>query len=158
MARPGRPELELLRLMISAPRVGVREWARRAGIARGTAQARIERLQAGGVITSYRPHLSAAALGYPVTAYVHVYVSQDEVDGTVEQLATIPELLEANSIAGDADLLCRVIARDNLHLETVLQRVIATRGVQRTRSEIVLNRRIEPRVVPLLDALIRDTD
>lgn len=158
MAAVGKAELELLRLMVEAPRVGVREWARRLGIARGTAQARIERLQDRGVITAYRPHVSPGGLGFPVMAYVHVYVTQGQVDTTFEQLATIPELVEACSLAGDADLLCRVVARDNEHLEKVLQRVIGVHGVQRTRSEIVLNRRIEPRVTALLDQLISEAE
>ncbi|QFU88335.1 Lrp/AsnC family transcriptional regulator [Amycolatopsis sp. YIM 10] len=154
----GKPELELLRLMVQAPKVGVREWARRLGIARGTAQARINRLQDQGVITEYRPHVSAAALGLPVMAYVHVFAAQGEVDITFAQLAEIPEVVEGCSLAGDADLLCRVVARDHLHLETVLQRIIGVHGVQRTRSEIVLHRRIEPRVGAVLDQLIREAD
>ena len=158
MALLTRAELELLRLMVVAPRVGVREWARRLGIARGTAQARMTRLEQAGVITSYRPQLSPAGLGLPVMAYVHVHVMQREVDQTLAELEQVPELIEANAIAGDADLICRVIARDNLHLEAVLQRIIAVKGVERTRTEVVLHRRIEPRVTGLIDALIRGMD
>jgi DNA-binding Lrp family transcriptional regulator len=156
VAAVSRAELELLRLMVVAPRVGVREWARRLGIARGTAQARMTRLEQAGVITSYRPQLSAAALGLPVMAYVHVNVVQNQVDQTLAELEKVPELIEAASVAGDADLICRVIARDTLHLEAVLQRIIAVKGVERTRTEIVLHRRFEPRVTALIDALLRE--
>lgn len=159
MAAPlRRVELEMLRMMIDAPKVGVREWARRLGIARGTAQARINRLEECGAIVSYRPLLSNVGLGMPVMAYVHVHVSQGQVDRTVSELEQVPELVEADSIAGDADLLCRVAARDNLHLEAVLQRIISLPGVERTRSEIVLNRRIARRVTAIVDALIRDAE
>jgi DNA-binding Lrp family transcriptional regulator len=153
-----RAELEMLRMMIDAPKVGVREWARRLGIARGTAQARINRLEECGAIVSYRPQLSNVGLGLPVMAYVHVHVSQGHVDRTVSELERVPELIEADSIAGDADLLCRVVARDNLHLEAVLQRMIDLPGVERTRTEIVLNRRIARRVTAMVDALIRDAE
>ncbi|MET8210897.1 Lrp/AsnC family transcriptional regulator [Streptomyces sp. NPDC005373] len=153
---PSRTDLELLRLMVEAPRVGVREYARRLGIARGTAQARVSRLESDGVITDYRPQLSPTALGFPVMAYVHVHVSQGEVDDVFPQLALVPELLEASSIAGDADLVCRVIARDHVHLQSVLQRIIGTPGVQRTRSEVVLERRIEPRATALINSMLRD--
>ncbi|MEU9246170.1 Lrp/AsnC family transcriptional regulator [Streptomyces sp. NPDC048385] len=153
---PSRADLEILRLMVRAPRVGVREYARRLGIARGTAQARVSRLESEGVITDYRPQLSPAALGFPVMAYVHVHVSQGEVDQIFPQLALVPELLEASSVAGDADLICRVIARDHVHLQSVLQRIIGTPGVQRTRSEIVLERRIEPRALALIESMLRN--
>lgn len=159
MATPlRRADLEMLRMMIDAPKVGVREWARRLGIARGTAQARIHRLEESGAIVSYRPSLSNVGLGLPVMAYVHVHVSQGQVERTLGELELVPELIEADSIAGDADLLCRVVARDNLHLEAVLQRMINLPGVERTRSEIVLNRRIARRVTAIVDALIREAE
>lgn len=151
-----RVDLEMLRMMIDDPKVGVREWARRLGIARGTAQARITRLEEAGVIVSYRPSLSNVGLGLPVMAYVYVHVSQGEIERTLAELELVPELIEADSVAGDADLLCRVVARDLLHLETVLQRMIDVTGVERTRSEIVLHRRIARRVTAVVDALIRD--
>lgn len=154
---PSRADLEILRLMVEAPRVGVREYARQLGIARGTAQARVSRLENEGVITDYRPQISPTALGFPVMAYVHVQVSQGEVDRIFPLLDLIPELLEASSVAGDADLICRVIARDHVHLQAVLQQIIGTPGVQRTRSEIVLERRIEPRATALIDSMLRDT-
>lgn len=153
-----RVDLEMLRMMITAPKVGVREWARRLGIARGTAQARINRLEETGAIVSYRPSLSNVGLGLPVMAYVYVHVSQGQVEQTLTELEGVPELIEADSIAGDADLLCRVVARDLLHLESVLQRMIDVPGIERTRSEIVLHRRIARRVTAIVDALIQDAE
>jgi DNA-binding Lrp family transcriptional regulator len=149
-----KAELEMLRVMIEAPRVGVREWARRLGIARGTAQARINRLEEAGVIRSYRPVLSNSALGMPVLAYVRVNVSQDLLEDTFTELEQMPELIEVNSVAGDADLVCRLVARDLEHLEALLQRIVRTKGVRQTRSEIVLRRRFGTRVGPLIDSLI----
>ncbi|MBC3191862.1 Lrp/AsnC family transcriptional regulator [Pseudonocardia sp. C8] len=148
----------MLRMMIEAPRVGVREWARRLGIARGTAQARVKRLEDAGVIRSYRPVLSNVALGMPVLAYVRVNVSQDRLEDTFTDLEQIPELIELNSVAGDVDLVCRVVARDLEHLEALLQRIIRTKGVRQTRSEIVLRRRFGTRVGPLVDSLIAEAD
>lgn len=153
-----KAELEMLRIMIEAPRVGVREWARRLGIARGTAQARINRLEESGVIRSYRPVLSNVALGMPVLAYVRANVNQDLLEDTFTELAEIPELIEVNSVAGDADLVCRVVARDLEHLETLLQRIIRAKGVRQTRSEIVLRRRFGTRVEPLIDSLVEQAD
>jgi DNA-binding Lrp family transcriptional regulator len=154
MASLKKAELEMLRMMVAAPRVGVREWARRLGIARGTAQARINRLEEAGAIRSYRPVLDNVALGVPVLAYVRVNINQDLLDETFTDIEQIPEIIEINSIAGDADLVCRLVARDLEHLESLLQRIIRVRGVRQTRSEIVLRRRFGSRVGPLLDSLI----
>ncbi|MEH6381663.1 MAG: winged helix-turn-helix transcriptional regulator, partial [Dietzia cercidiphylli] len=43
----------LLKIVLAGPRVGVREFSRRLGVARGTAQARLDKLEARGVIASW---------------------------------------------------------------------------------------------------------
>ncbi|MBY8862347.1 Lrp/AsnC family transcriptional regulator [Nocardia sp. CA2R105] len=146
-------DLDILRLIVEEPRAGVREYARRLNIARNTAQARITKLENSGVIVTWRPQINPAPLGYPVAAYVHVHIMQRQFDQTIARLETIPELIEANTVAGEGDLLCRFVARDNGHLEEVLRAVLETQGVVRIRSEIVLNRRLWPRVIPLIEKL-----
>lgn len=148
-------DLAVLRLLIEQPRAGVREYARLLGVARGTAQARIDKLQRAGVVTGYAPHVSPAALGFGGLAYLHLHLAQGQLDETSRLLALIPEVIAADSIAGEGDLLCQVVAEDNAALERVIQRIIATPGVVRTRTEIVLSRRIEHRVLPLIEAMAR---
>ena len=65
------------------------------GVARGTVQARLERLQDRGVITGYGPDVDPAALGYEVTAFVTLEIRQaGGHDPVAERLAAIPEVLE----------------------------------------------------------------
>ena len=59
-------DTRILRLLLEQPRTSVREYARVLGIARGTLQARLDRLERDGVITGTGPSLSPAALGHPV--------------------------------------------------------------------------------------------
>lgn len=146
-------DLDLLRLIVEEPRAGIREYSRRLNIARNTAQARITKLEKSGVIVTWRPQINLAPLGYAVMAFVHVHIAQNQVDETLERLMAVPELIEANTVSGEGDLLCRVVARDNTHFETVLQAVMQTEGVLRTRSEIVLRRRIWPRTIPIVEKM-----
>lgn len=142
----------LLGLLVAEPRAGVREYARRLSVARGTAQARIDKLVAGGVVADWAPTLDPAGLGYPLSAFVHVHLAQARLDSTCEGLARVPEVLEVVSVAGEFDLVCRVVARDHAHLEEVFAEIIRTEGVLRTRTEIVLTRRVGPRVAQLVRA------
>ena len=48
-------DARLIELLAAEPRVGVLEASRRLAVARGTVQARLDRLQARGVITGYGP-------------------------------------------------------------------------------------------------------
>src|SRR5215470_19937276 len=71
-----RLDARLIGLLAAEPRVGALEASRRLGIARGTVQARLDRLQARGVITGYGPDIDPAALGYNVTAFVTLEIRQ----------------------------------------------------------------------------------
>ena len=94
------------------------ELARQLGVARGTIQARLDKLQARGVITGFDPDLDLETLGYEVLAFVTLEIAQGRLDDVVEHLADIPEVLEAHATTGPGDLHCRVVARTNEHLQT----------------------------------------
>ncbi|MCM2392797.1 Lrp/AsnC family transcriptional regulator [Streptomyces albipurpureus] len=151
-------DTRILRLMIEQPRTSVREYARILGVARGTLQARIDRLERTGVITGNGPLLSPPALGHPVLAFVHIEVTQGHLDEVGDALAAIAEIVEAFSITGGGDLLTRVVARDNGHLEDVVQQLIQLPGVVRTRTEIALRERVPHRLLPLVEAVGRAAD
>lgn len=148
-------DTRILRLLLEQPRTSVREYARILGIARGTLQARLDRLEEEGVITGSAPRLAPPALGHPVLAFVHIEVTQGRLDEVGEALAAVPEIIEAWSITGAGDLLTRVAARDNEHLEDVVQRLISLPGVVRTRTEIALRERVPYRVLPLVESVGR---
>lgn len=144
-------DAKILRLLLEQPRTSVREYARILGVARGTVQARLDRMERDGVITAYGPQLSPAALGHPLLAFIHIEVTQGHLEDVAAALAGIPQIVEAFSITGGGDLLTRVVARDAVHLEDVVQRVISLPGVMRTRTEMALRERVPHRLLPLVE-------
>lgn len=140
----------LLLLLLEQPRAGLREYARTLGIARGTAAARFLRLQESGVITGLAPHVAPEAFGYTMLAFVHLDLAQGFLDSVVNDLASVPEVIEAHTVTGDGDLLCRIVAQDTTELERVIQLLIAIPGVRRTRTQMALTQRIPHRTLPLV--------
>ncbi len=146
-------DARLIELFTAQPRVGVLEASRRLGVARGTVQARLDRMQARGVISGYGPDVDPAALGYRVTAFVTLEIRQaGGHDPVAERLAAIAEVLEAHTITGPGDLLCRVVARSNADLQRVIDAIVETAGVVRTSTVIVLDSPLPRRVLPLVGA------
>ena len=47
------------------------------------------------------------------------------------------------------------MARDNAHLEDVIQKLISLPGVVRTRTEVALRERVPHRLLPLLESVGR---
>jgi len=146
-------DARLVDLLAAEPRVGVLEASRRLGVARGTVQARLDRLRSQGVITGYGPDVDPAALGYRVTAFVTLEIRQaGGHDPVADRLALIAEVLEAHTITGQGDMLCRVVARDNADLQRVIDLIVDVPGVVRTSTVIALAAPINYRVLPLVRA------
>ena len=80
-------DARILRLLLDRPRTSVREYARILGVARGTLQARLERLERDGVIVMAGPRVSPAALGHPVLAFVRIEVARGHLDDVGDALA-----------------------------------------------------------------------
>ena len=147
----------LLELFGAEPRIGVLEASRRLGVARGTVQARMDRMQRAGVIADLAPTVDPAALGYPVTAFVSLEIAQHLGRvAVVDHLTLIPEVIEAHTITGSADLLVRLVARDNTDLQRVIDEVVADRAVLRAATVIALRTPIPLRTAPLVRAAADD--
>lgn len=146
-----RLDAELLTLLAEEPRIGVLECSRRLRVARGTVQARLDKLQARGVIRSFGPELDPAALGFEVTAFVTLEIRQSGGhDPVAAHLAAIPEVLEAYTITGSGDLLCRIVARTNADLQRVIDQIVSYQGIVRAITNIALAEQIRYRVLPLV--------
>ena len=141
----------ILGLLDSEPRVSVLELARRLGVARGTVQARMDRLSRSGVLRGLGPVIDPAALGYPVTAFCTLEIRQGGGhDAVAAHLETIPEVLEVHTITGAGDLLVRVVARSNRDLQRVIDTVVADGAVLRTSTVIALQDQLPHRTMPLV--------
>lgn len=150
-------DARLIELLSTEPRIGVLEASRRLGVARGTVQARLDRLQGRGVITGYGPDIDPAALGLAVTAFVTLELTQSAGrDQVADQLSLISEILEAHTITGPGDVLCRVVARTNADLQRVVDAIVAVPGVVRTSTVIALATAVGYRTIPLVRAAGRE--
>lgn len=127
------------------------ELARQLGVARGTVQARLDKLISRGVITGFGPDLDLSALGYNVLAFTTLEIAQGRLHDVVEHLADIPEVLEAHAITGPGDLHCRLVARTNDHLQEVINRMLEVQGIVRTSTVIALTVQVRTRTLPLID-------
>lgn len=140
----------ILAVLAETPRAGVLALARQVGVARNTAQARLDRLMASGVITGFGPDVDLRRVGYTVAAFVTLEIAQGRSQGVLDHLEAVPEVIEAYMTTGPSDLLCRVVARDNDHLGHLISEILEVPGVTRTTTSLVLATRISPRVLSLV--------
>jgi len=157
-------DVRLLELFAAEPRVGVLEASRRLGVARGTVQARLDRLAVRGVVVGWGPEVDPSAIGYPVTAFLTLELRQRASgtggerahDAVGTHLSGIPEVLEVHTTSGAGDVLARVVARSNEDLQRVIDHVLAHDAIQRCSTVIALATQVAHRTLPLAAASTRE--
>jgi DNA-binding Lrp family transcriptional regulator len=143
----------LLKALASSPRAGPVELARQLGVARNTVQARLDKLQALGVVSGFGPEVDLARVGYVVSAFITLQIAQGHGRNAIEHLTSIPQVVEVHRTTGAGDFFCKVVATSNAHLAEVLDRILEVPGIDRTTTALVLDTPVPGRTLPAIDAL-----
>ena len=137
-------DARILQLFTEEPRVGVLEASRRLGVARGTVQARLDKLTATGVVRSFAPSLDPAAMGFRVTAFATLEIRQGGRGSVAAHLARIPEVLEVHNVAGEDCYIVKIVATAVSELDSAMNG-LAEFGS--TTTSVVVARPLEARVM-----------
>lgn len=138
-----------------SPDASLIEIAARLGMSRNTVQARLKRLRDSGSLGVPSSSVLPEAAGRPLLAFVTVSVAQQSIDSVYASLASIPEVIEAHTTTGEADLMLRVAARDTVDLHRITQAIQLSPGVNRSSTSIATTEVIAPRMSSLLTVLAR---
>ncbi|MGY1670696.1 Lrp/AsnC family transcriptional regulator [Geodermatophilus sp. SYSU D00710] len=105
---------------------------------------RVDRLVRSGAVRGFTAVLDPAVLEWDVEAYVWVYCEgAPDPEEVRRQLEDVPEVVQATTISGTADVVVRLQARDTGELERAVRRLRALPTVARTESAVVLSRLID---------------
>src|SRR5215475_7978396 len=105
-------DLRILRALSADPRATIVGLAQATGLARNTVHARVARLETDGVLKSFERRIDPASLGFPLTAYIMVSVTQRKLGDIAQALTDVPEVIEVHGLSGASDLLVQIVARD----------------------------------------------
>lgn len=105
----------ILRRLQKAGRLSNAELADQINLSASACHRRVQRLEKEGIIDGYVALLSARKVDRPTTVFVEITLSgqSDDILDTFEKEASlIPDLLECHLMAGTADYLLKITARD----------------------------------------------
>lgn len=151
MVRLDDVDVKILLAMIADPRIQISDLADQVGIARNTAQSRMRRLLAGGVLRNGGRDIDLAGLGYDVLAFVTLEVMHRDIDAVICALHEIPNILEVHEISGNGDVWLRLAAADTHQLQGALRRILRISGVNRSETTFALHTHMSYRTAPLLE-------
>lgn len=143
----------ILRSLRDTPRATFTELADTVGVSRTAFKARLDRLWDTGVIVGRETQLDLASMGFSVQAWIALEVQQGELVAVSERLADMPQVIEAFATTGDADVQCRVAARDTLDLQAILLSIASLPVITRTSSSVILSSLVNHHKVQVLDLL-----
>ncbi len=135
----------LLGLLSENARLPVAQLARRLGLARSTVQARIERLEARGVIAGYGLKLGGAARAGTIRATVLISTEPRATPAILARLKTLAEIRAAHTASGRFDMVLEVAAASTAALDRTLDAIGEIKGVKGSESLIHLSTRIDRR-------------
>jgi len=125
--------------------------SQRTGLARNTVRARLQRYESEEALFPFEHRLDPAFLGFPLRAFVTTTVTQRDLAAVGDALAAIPEVLEVSGIAGGADLIILIVARDTDDLYRIAGAILDIPGVVRTETGLVMRKLVPYRTAQLLD-------
>jgi DNA-binding Lrp family transcriptional regulator len=133
----------ILGLLSADARMSVATLARRLKVARSTIQARLERLETGGIIAGYTLKLGEEARQGRLRASVLLTIEPRAQAAILTRLKSIPEIERVFTTSGRFDLLMQVAAPNTSVLDGVLDQIGGLTGVKSSESLIHLSTRID---------------
>ena len=127
-----------------------REIAHRLNVSPTTVSARIGRLEEEGVIHGYVPLLDDELLGWDLWAAVGIRISKGRLREVEERLARDPHAYAIYDVTGDYDALLIGRFRDRRDLDRFVKHALQDPHVERSNTQVVLNRVKEDRRVPVV--------
>jgi DNA-binding Lrp family transcriptional regulator len=146
-------DVRILRALSKDPRATVVALAEATGLARNTVQSRLAKFDRDGVVQSFDRRIDPAALGYPLTAFILVTVTQRKLGPIGDALTCVPEVIEVHGLSGVTDLLVHIVARDTDDLYRIAGQILDIDGVEKTTTGLAMRRLVDYRLTPLLESI-----
>lgn len=141
---------KILSILSKNARIPFKNVAAECGVSRAAIHQRVQHLIAGGVITGSGFDVNPKSVGYSTCTYVGINLERGSMyKDVVQQLLTIPEIVECHFTTGSYTMLLKVYARDNEQLMDLLNnKMQMIPGVISTETLISLDQSIK-REIPV---------
>ncbi len=129
----------LISLLRADARASIASLAKQLGVARGTVQNRMEKLEADGTIVGYTVRLKPDVQEQHIRALMTIAADGNQVDAVIRTLRGDPAVASLHSTNGRWDLVAELRADSLASFDRVLARVSRTPGVTSTETSLLLS-------------------
>ena len=148
-----RMDANILRELQGNARLSMADLATKVGLSTSPCWRRVKRLEECGLIAGYKADIDRRSLGWGVLVFVNVTMEDNSEKGarTFEKAVhALPEIVACWSVAGAADFILQVVARDlDNYAEFAMTTVRRLPGIKAMHSTFTLKEVKPPRPCPI---------
>ena len=131
---------KILKLLVQNGRITGADIARKVNLSLPAVTERLRKLSKSGAIDNYTIRLNRDKLSLHLLAFIHVWIDHTKNVSVKDQVVAMSEVLEVHHVAGDYDLLIKVLVKDTTALEDFLvNKLKAIKAITRTSTTIILS-------------------
>ena len=144
---------KILEILQSRAKITNARLSEEIGLSPAPTLERVKKLEQMGVITSYHAKLNIEKIGLGVTTFVLATLNghnRTNIEGFIEEINKIPEVIECHHITGAGDFILKVIAKDIAsYQKLMLEKVSDIKQVDNMQSMVVLSTFKDSKVIPV---------
>ena len=131
---------KILQLLSANSRITGADISRKVNLSLPAVTERLRKLDRSGYIDKYTIKMNRQKLELNVLAFIRVWIDHSKGAGNLDNIIALNEVLECHHIAGDYDLLLKVVVKDTVALEELLvKKIKGIKSVSRTSTTIILS-------------------
>ena len=131
---------KILQLLSANSRITGADISRKVNLSLPAVTERLRKLDRSGYIDKYTIKMNRQKLELNVLAFIRVWIDHSKGAGNLDNIIALNEVLECHHIAGDYDLLLKVVVKDTVALEELLvKKIKGIKSVTRTSTTIILS-------------------
>lgn len=135
-------DFKIIELMRQNARISVKEIADNVFLSPTAISSRIDRLERDGVIEGYYAHISPAALGYDVKAFINLEVDPSQKQEFYPYIEGCYNVVECSCVTGDFSMLIEVVFKDTMSLDKFIGEL---QRFGKTKTQIAFSTSVEHR-------------
>ena len=144
---------QILEILQSRAKITNARLSEEIGLSPAPTLERVKKLEQMGVITSYHARVDPQKIGLGVSTFVLVSLmghNKANIEGFIQAINRIPEIVECHHITGAGDFILRIIAKDiSSYQKLMLEKVSEIKEVDNMQSMVVLSTFKDSKVLPV---------
>lgn len=136
-------DARLINALLGDGRASLRSLGEALDVSVTTVSNHLRDLEEDGVIDGYTPRVDYQALGYDVTAVVHLKVEGSALPDITDRLTEQKQMISVYEVTGDYDIIAIGKFKDTDGMNDQIKRMLTDEDIRESNTSVVLNAVVE---------------